>query len=526
MNRKKLISLFFLLLLLTASFPQFSTTPIEPEKALGEEETRSGLYYAVQSILVMLMITFAIIAISGYLVAQFFGSETRARITVWSTSLLSAVGVAALVIVMFSVFVPIFEGRGIPGGSITDLLEDLARITESALIFLIITLVFVSAAVYVLGQMFGAETRARSNVWSQVLLGSALVATVIYVLLFQVLMQFKSSLTLPPYLDAYRNIILLVVFIISSIILITFLAAKVFKVPEWEAYLNIELANLLNSFLLLIFIAGFFAVSTAVSISIVGESSPPMAAIRIVQGFTDSILEGVIDIYTIQACTSVLSTFHRRIGEAVFSPTFRVFPGIDTFVSMTNVLAVGFVMVYGSLSAQITLLNIIDAVMVPFFLPAGLVLRFFPPTREAGAFLIALSFGFQIVFPTAYVINGMALADIGLAEYEGTTLVPKAYESDTLLINGLCGLSYAYFSVPPILLRTVSFGIFRFEALAARLESVFSEGTVHSFSMSLFIPILKSLSAISLLALFAPAVSMILTVASINALTKFIVLKG
>jgi len=504
--------LFVLFLLLSASFP---TSPAE---ILGEVEGETGLYYTVQSILVLIMITFAVIAIAGYLIGQMFGAETRARITVWSTGLLSAVGVAALVIILFAFFVPFFEGRGASEADLTQLLRDLHTITKQSLIFLIFTLLIVAAAVYLAGQAFGAETRAKANVWSQVLLGSTIVAAIIYVILFEVLtnviigmdISYEVGGRIVP-LNIYMEIIILVVFIISAIVLITYLAAKIFKVPEWEAYLNVELSNLMNSFLLLIFIAGFFAVSALVSISIVGESSPPLAGVKVVQGITDNVLEGVLDVYTIQACTSVLATFHRRIGEAVLTPTFRVFPGIDTFVSISNVLAIGFVMVYGSLSAQIVLLNIVDAVMVPFILPAGLILRFFPPTREAGAFLIALAFGFQIIFPTVYVINSMALEDIQLTKYD-TAASPASF---------LCGLGYAYASIPPI----IGDLILPFN-LMSKLMPLFSEGVVHALSMAMFIPVLKALSSVSLLALFAPAVAMILTVASINAMTKFIVMKG
>jgi hypothetical protein len=312
--------------------------------------------------------------------------------------------------------------------------------------------------------------------------------------------------SLAPFITALTSVII----IVGVIILITFLASKIFKVPEWEAYLNIELSNLVHSFLILLFIVGFFIVSAAIATSITGYSSPPLAALEQVRVLTNNVLEATMDVYLIQMCTSVLGTYHRRIGEAVLTPTFRVFPGIDTFVSITNVLSLGFIMVYGSLSAQLALLNIVDAIMIPFVLPAGLILRFFPPTKEAGAFLISLAFAFQIIFPTAYYINGLALDKIGI----------QGYDSAKFPISALCGMSYVYFSVPPVLLG----GAFPFFGRA--FTTIFSEGVIHGMNMSIFIPILKNLSAVSLLAIFAPGVAMILTVASINAMTKFIVMKG
>ena len=516
---KRKISLFILLLLATAF--SASDPPLDPEEEMID------LFNIVQSLLILLMITFAAIAASGFVFAQMFGAETRAKIQAWSTGLLAAIGVSALVIILFAFFVPIFSGGGEPDLDIEGMLKDLSDLAQQSLLFVIIVMIVLSAAVYTIGQMFGAETRAKANVWSQILLGSSIVATIIYVLIAYVFVGLISpelSYNIdgkPVDFTPYTTALIFVIFIISSIVLITYLAAKIFKVPEWEAYLSIELSHLVNSFILLVFVLGLFAVSSAVAISIAGgESSPPLAAVHVVRGFTETTLEATTDVYTIQACTSVLSTFHRRIGEAVLTPTFRLFPGIDTFVSITNVLAIGFVMVYGSLSAQIALLNVIDALMVPFILPAGLILRFFPPTREAGAFLIALAFGFQIVFPTAYILNGMALVKIGLAKEVDGKIVPEVYNSKSFPISALCGMSYAYFSLPVVLLGS------GFPLLSGTLNTIFSEGVIHGLSMSLFIPILRALSAVSLLALFAPSISMLLTVASINAMTKFIVMKG
>lgn len=521
MKNKRILSLFFLLLLLSVSFPQIpehlSEEPIEVTEELGDVDTGTGLYYAVQSLLILLMITAAVIAIAGYVFAPLFGAETRAKIQVWSGSLLAAVGVSALIIIMFGIFVPFFEGRGeISATDIQDLIVDISVIMRNVLVFVIVTMVVISAAAYTIGQLFGAETRAKANVWSQMTIGAAIVATIIYVLVFYlfapIIMEgfIFNVAGRAVNLNQFLVVIVAVIFIVSSLTLITYLAAKIFKVSEWEAYLNIEMSNLINSFLILLFIMGFFAVSSVIAIGITKESSPPLAAVEVIRGLTNSVLEATMDVYTIQACTSVLATYHRRIGEAVLTPTFRVFPGIDTFVSITNVLALGFVMVYGSLNVQIALLNFIDAIVVPFILPAGLVLRFFPPTKEAGAFLIALAFGFQIVFPTVYYINAQALNDIGVTEYR----------SDIFPISALCGMSYAYFTVPPVLLQGL------YAPLASTLQKIFSEGVVHGLSMSIFIPLLRNLSAVSLLALFAPALSMILTIASINAMTKFIVMKG
>jgi len=56
------------------------------------------------------------------------------------------------------------------------------------------------------------------------------------------------------------------------------------------------------------------------------------------------------------------------------------------------------------LYAQISFLRFIETSMFTVFLPIGIILRAFPPTRGAGAVLIAISIGLYIVFPMAYTM--------------------------------------------------------------------------------------------------------------------------
>jgi len=45
-----------------------------------------------------------------------------------------------------------------------------------------------------------------------------------------------------------------------------------------------------------------------------------------------------------------------------------------------------------------------QATAIAVFVPLGIILRQFPPTRGAGAFVLAFSLGFYIVFPLAYIM--------------------------------------------------------------------------------------------------------------------------
>lgn len=479
------------------------------------------------SLLVPLMIVLVMFAAVVYIVGQLFGSELRARASVYASSLLTAVGIGAVILVLFLFLLPFFGSDGVITGPVQiDLdaqISSLVDLAETSLLLLIITLVFLSGVVFVLGKLMGAQTRSRANVWATSMLAGALLGAVLYVLLSQVIPAFGDALIADSDEDFglrnYGIVIVNISFLVTFIILITYLLSKVFKVPEWEAYLNIELSQLMNSFLVLIFVIGFFAVSTLIAASISETTtSPPLAAAAFLrETIADSVLRGLYDVYTIQACTSIMNTYSRRIGEFVLTNVFKIFPGIDTFVSISNVLTFGLISIYGSLSFQIAILTFIDAIAVPLLLPAGLILRFFPPTRDAGSFLIAMAFGFQIVFPTTFLIHSKVIEEIQV----------ERYETPNTLIASLCG-PFKY-GVAGFLLNPANFGAIGripvLNQLWTLLMRLVSETVLNLVSMAEFIPIMRQLSLLSLLALFMPGLSTLITVAFINAFSKFLVSK-
>ncbi|MFH2100528.1 MAG: hypothetical protein ABII71_00370 [Candidatus Micrarchaeota archaeon] len=467
-----------------------------------------------------LIITLIVIAAVVYVVGQLFGAELRARASVYASSLLTAAGIGALVLVIFFMLLPSFTTPIPSAPSTINLEEEFGKVkdfAESALIFLIVSLSMIAMLVFVVGNVMGAETRSRANVWATGMLGGAIVAAVIYVLLNQIVPAFGAALSPFPFgLGVYFNVIITIVFMVSFIILITYLISKIFKVPEWEAYLSIELSQLLNSFLVMIFIVGLFATGQVVAASISGTTaSPPLAAAQFLREWvSESVLTGLFDVFTIQTCTSILSTFSRRIGEMVLTNVYKVFPGMDTFVSISNVLSFGLMSVYGSLSFQVVILTMIDAFAVPLLLPGGLLLRFFPPTRDAGSFLIALAFSLQLVFPATFLIHKAVLEDIDA----------QKYNSPRLLIASICG-PFKY-GVAGLLISPGT-GIFQGPLLGVGqlLASIASETTLNLVSMTEFIPLLRMMSLLSLLALFMPGLSTIIMVAFINGMSKFLVSK-
>ncbi len=520
---KKVI--IILLILLSLSFAQ--QTPVIPVVGINDYLSLA------KEIIAPLMITMVIIAASVYVIGQIFGGDFRAKATTWAESMLVAVGVSALVIVLMyfilGVINPIQTGA-LPIVNFLQTLTDLKDLAESSLAILIMFLAILAAIFYGIGMVTGSETRARTTGFANNLIACTLVAVVIYFVVFQIFLNpggpfeqiLGTNIGPSPTLSPYTQIIITVFFFISLIIFLTYLVSKVFHVPEWEAYLNVELSNLVKSFLLILFVSGFFIVASTVVSDWSGiGTTPALAAIKFLQvNVQQPILQGIKDVYFIQTCTSMLSVYARRMGESVLTRTYKVFPGIDTFVSISNVLAYGLVAVYGSISAQITLLYLVDSTMGTFFLPAGLILHFFPPTRDAGAFLIAFSIGFALIFPMGYLIDQKAYNDLGVA----------GYQSPTTLIWSICGPvkygGFGYLPNPKAGIPSAIFGLLPGgSTIQTALGSFFSEGILGLLPMPEFTIIMRHFAVLSLLSLFIPALSMMVTIAFINSMTKFILLK-
>jgi hypothetical protein len=517
MRNMMALSMFMLLALVQiASAQPFSGGGVAPTT---EVITWVGVFMQV---LLPLMLAFVAVALVVYMAGQMLGAETRARATVWSHGVLVAVGISALIIVMVNWLLPgFFRGESYD----INVFEEIIRLRDlaaSSLVVLTVILLVFAAAMYAIGMISGVETRSRAIAWSNGMLAGAVFAGVLYVVLGQIIPGLEGLFS-GTVIGLYGSSIINIVFFMAFLILITYLISKVFKVPEWEAYLNIEFSNLISAFLLVLFVMGMFAVGGEVAMSFTDGTykTPPLAVIGYMQSVVmDSALKATLDVYKIQACTSILSTFSKRIGEFVLTQTFKIFPGLDTFVSITNVLSFALLSLYSTIKAQVSLMYLFDAFVVPFVLPAGLVLRFFPPTRDAGAFLISVAFGFYVVFPATYLINAKIFDEIGGKPYNDVA------ERPTATINWLCGMSYgiAGFAFNPAanpLYSMIPGG----QTIGLVLSRLVSEGLINALNMSIFIPIMKHVGNLSLLALFMPALSMMVTIAFINSMTKFIVSK-
>ena len=475
----------------------------------------------IQGLLIGLVMLAVILSILAYVAAGFFGAETRATIQLWAQNLLAASFISLIVLLLLNFLMPSWQTGAVPYLDIESTIKTLIGLARDALLDLIILLTIISVVVYVIGQIFGAETRARANTWAQVTIASAMLAAVIYALIEMIII---TIIRIPlPIEDIYKSVLAGIVVLVTLIVLITYLGARVFRIPEWEAYLSIELSDLFTSLLVVLFVFGLFYASTEFANELVRSSgiakisnakSAPQAAAILLGGIIRDVENARTDMYTIQMCSSLLNLFYKRTGESALNTTYKVLPGLEGIISTAGIIASSLIMLEGSLKAQLFLIQIIDATAVVLLLPAGAILRFFPPTKDAGSFLLAVAIGLQIVFPLTYVINEIVFKEIGVE-----------YQKPTALVSMLCGFNFFAASVPALLIPRVV-GLFSStaaSALSVALNVLLSETTLQLIKIGDYMAVIDYTAKVSLFGFFAPSISMVFTVAFINALTKFII---
>ncbi len=82
----------------------------------------------------------------------------------------------------YLLFAILLMGLVSPGSGITSALSSLCLLSKQFLGIGAMLMIVLAGATYAIGQMLGAETRARASVWATAMLTGAVIAIVIYVI--------------------------------------------------------------------------------------------------------------------------------------------------------------------------------------------------------------------------------------------------------------------------------------------------------------------------------------------------------
>lgn len=320
-----------------------------------------------------------------------------------------------------------------------------------------------------------------------------------------------NVITYCAYNSGFNQAIVLVLLILAFITGIVYMLAQLMRRPEWEAWVKIQLYNIAISALLAAGAIWFASLACGISVWVGGGLEDPftIADNYLNDLFSNNINEAIRQLVIVQISAEYLAATYLQIGSPSFGMGFAPFP-VYKVISNNAQLLMNLAMPFASsILAQKIGLEIIHASAFTVLLPVGIFLRAFAVTREAGAFVIAMSIGFFVVLPLTYVMDKMIVA--GPAIYG--TPPPGALPGQPTICVGMSRgydrqLDYLWWK--RIYSDTNHPSLFWFlDALPLKPDQLIA-------------PAIQCLGYVIPQAVFLPALNLIITLAFINSLTKVI----
>jgi len=296
------------------------------------------------------------------------------------------------------------------------------------------------------------------------------------------------SLPAATYPAEISSLVPIAVSFMVVLIALLYMAAQFFKKPEWEQMAGSEIYQLLVSLIIFICIFSLYTGMNAVVHEFTGGSAQDV--FDIAQKYLERVsyefmTPNLLKLEVFKLYMQHLSGLFFRLGPQAWSMQWPVFPGLETVEKAIDFTLTMLTPISASLMAQQIGIQFLRA-LCPLLVAAGVLLRIFAPTRDAGSFMIVSGFAFSFVFPFTYYIHSV--------------VVDYMWEKQAGESDGVEG-----------------FGLLQGEEGIA-IKTMWN---VIGGDAGLFQPI-KLLSYAMLQALFLPALSMVVTITFIKSTLKFV----
>ncbi|MGB9635548.1 MAG: hypothetical protein ACPL0A_03655, partial [Candidatus Micrarchaeia archaeon] len=205
---------------------------------------------------------------------------------------------------------------------------------------------------------------------------------------------------------------------ISLVYMISRLANK----PEGEAWAKTEFYSSIVSFLLVFFMFGISEVFCMTSLELAGGKDPFQASSEYVTKFSNNLIPSEVAFLWQVAKDVRKSVFKTMLYPSCIVGGCVAWDAGNTYIvdniELVNYFSIPFA---AGLVAQKLALMFIEEAVFTMIIPAGFILKLFPYTRSAGAYLISMGFAFYFVFPMFYVLGTLVYTETkgAVSEIEG-----------------------------------------------------------------------------------------------------------
>lgn len=261
-------------------------------------------------------------------------------------------------------------------------------------------------------------------------------------------------------MDDWMLISALAVLFSSFISAIMIMVSRLMQIPAMEQWAKTELVFCISTVFLVVFIFLLVGVGEDLLVNVVDKitqhnymelTGEPLDVPPSADGSPPKLIDySLAYMNSFFSCTKSIYTLLVKINFPVeLAASFRMdafmfdivtgwaFKGpAQTIKNITNYITFTLFIYY----LFIHVMRFVQATALSVFLPLGIVLRQFPPTRGSGAFIIAFSLGFYIVFPFAYLlavnVAPQTMLCPPLPEFEAPSMTGSADPNSALGIFG------------------------------------------------------------------------------------------
>jgi len=233
----------------------------------------------------------------------------------------------------------------------------------------------------------------------------------------------------------------------AGILAFLFVTNRFFGNEAGEAQVKIELLELATTAFIIIVVIALLNAACGIRM---GAILAPVdvenlnlfdAAAEILNQFSSDLLIVATLLHTVYIpfdfLTTATLTQHPMGMGTVLQPTAGLGAVLKpAYTNSLQMIAIAFVVI----RAQLLVLDFSTFAMLKFYLPLGIIMRAFTPTRRIGGTLIGLTLGLVLVFPMLIVLNGYTIFSMSpfvLEDYfdQLGTIVEKAWEPLTDFSN-------------------------------------------------------------------------------------------
>ena len=158
-------------------------------------------------------------------------------------------------------------------------------------------------------------------------------------------------------------------------------------------------------------------------------------AIGFAQCYLEDLGTKIFELNCILVAVNVIVGFITNLGIS-FIITVQPLAGLAPVGSILGMIIESLFVFLLAVEAQSSLLTFISGTALTTFLPVGLILRCFFPTRKLGGALIAMAIGMYVVFPLTFVLDYQSVATMNVHIQDSRTAMDK-FKTDFSYVLGI-----------------------------------------------------------------------------------------